>query len=251
MKSSTKILIAAIILPALAFIAFYFISKSFQCIPNCVDKHCGDSDGCSGKCKICPKGLTCDGSICQESFTPTETLKSDTSPKGICYFDIDNTLTTAKGDRDEMMQHCLDNNFAIGIITASGRNIEDVCEGNNPKEHWMPRLLCEQFNRDGGKMFNSTRVVAGSTILPSGYPSTGDQGHVKGFNMIHGKTVYPNVEDKCIVLFDDQQPVIDGVRRFNPALQTQCAHMSCGLGHVLDVETVKAKVAEMKSNGCY
>ena len=80
MKSSTKILIASIVLPSLAFIVFYFMAKSFMCIPNCVDKKCGESDRCSGKCKICPKGLICNGKTCHESF-----VNRGKSPKGICY----------------------------------------------------------------------------------------------------------------------------------------------------------------------
>ncbi|MDD4412254.1 MAG: type II secretion system protein [Patescibacteria group bacterium] len=40
-----------------------------QCIPNCSDKYCGDSDGCSGKCTAVPSlltgSLTCDSSTYQ------------------------------------------------------------------------------------------------------------------------------------------------------------------------------------------
>lgn len=253
MKSSTKILIIAIVLPALAFIAFYFISRSRRCIPDCTNKSCGESDGCSGKCKICPKGSVCDGISCQKpKYIPKYIPKSTPEKtKGICYFDIDGTLTTANGDRDAIMRECLDNNFAIGIITASNRKIEDVCDGDVPRENWMPKLLCEQFNKNGGKMYNSTRVVAGNTNFPVGYPYNKDQGYIKGFDMDNGRnSFYPNIPDKCVVLFDDQLGVLNGVKTYNSNFQTQCANTACGLKNGLDISIVKNKIKEMKENGC-
>jgi hypothetical protein len=254
MKTSTLVLILAIVLPSLAILAFYFIAKYYQCKPDCTKKQCGQSDGCNGTCKLCPNGLTCDGTKCKTPPGPGPTTK------GICYFDIDNTLTSAQGDRDEMMRQCLDNNFAIGIITASNRKLEDVCDGDKPREPWMSELLCKQFNKNGARMYNSTSVVAGSTVFPANYPFGKDQGYIKGYDMKYGRdTFYKDIPDKCIVLFDDQQPVLDGVHNFDPNFQTQCAntpHSSSDkttcktLGHVLDIATVKAKVESMKANGC-
>lgn len=171
--------------------------------------------------------------------------------KGICYFDIDDTLSTAIGDRNEMMKQCLDNNFDIGIITASSRKIEDICDGDKAKVSWMPDLLCKQFKKNDGHMFNSTNTIAGKKVLPKGYPSEKDHGYIKGFDMKYGRdTFYRGIPDKCIVLFDDQQPVIDGVHTFNSNLETQCSNKSCGLGHALYISTVKEKVEYMKKNGC-
>ena len=48
--------------------------------------------------------------------------------KGICYFDIDDTLTTATGDIDSIIEECLKNNFDVGIITASNRTIDHICK---------------------------------------------------------------------------------------------------------------------------
>jgi hypothetical protein len=247
MKSSTKILIAAIVIPSLACILFYFISKSYNCIPDCNNKTCGKSDGCFNKCKLCPKGSICNGKSCQKPKTDIDLEKI----KGICYFDIDGTLITANGDRDKMMKHCLDNNFAIGIITASNRTVDDICDGDNPIESWMPKILCEQFNKNKGKMFNSTKIVSGSTVLPSTYPVNRDQGYIKGFDMTYGRDLfYPNIPDKCIVLFDDQKSVIEGVKEFGSNLETQCANTTCGLDNVLGIDNIKNKVFEMQENGC-
>ena len=257
MRTGTKILLFAIILPVLSFFLIYFIAKSSRCEPNCKGKTCGQSDGCSGKCKTCPSGKTCDGTNCQ-AVSHSTMATGTTGFKGICYFDIDGTLITAKGDRDTMMQECLDNNFAIGIITASPRTVDMICDGDKARESWMSDLLCKQFKENNAKMYNSTTEVAGSKIFPHGYDGTKNQGHVKGWDMKYGRDlVDKNIPDKCIVLFDDQQPVMDGVKKFDSKLEVQCAGYdpnipgTCTtLGHVLDINTVKNKIKEMKANGC-
>ena len=187
----------------------------------------------------------------EENMGSIEKNKVSVSPKGICYFDIDDTLTSAIGDKEELMKECLDNNFAIGIVTASGRKIEHMCDGDNPTQYWMPKTLCKQFNKDGGKMYNSATFVGGKSAAPPNYPHNEDYGYKKGFDMEYGrKTFYPDIQKKCVVLFDDQTPVMDGVHRFDSELETQCANKVCGLSNNLDISIVKSKVSEMVANGC-
>jgi hypothetical protein len=245
MDNSTLVLILALVLPSLAILAFYFIAKYYQCIPDCTNKTCGQSDGCNEKCKICPNGLACDGKKCNPPGHVSST-------KGICYFDIDDTLTTAHGDRNEMMRQCLDNNFDIGIITASNRKLTDICNGDKPREPWMPELLCKQFNNKGPRLYNSATVVTGNTVFPSNYPIGKDHGYIKGFDMKYGRdSFYKDIQDKCVVLFDDQQPVLDGVRNFNPNFQTQYINNdSKSSDKKLNISTIKTKIDEMKANGC-
>ncbi|MGI5862606.1 MAG: hypothetical protein ACOX6T_11195 [Myxococcales bacterium] len=46
---------------------------SDTCAPNCVDRYCGEPDGCGGKCTACPSGQTCDETTWQcISGCPTE-----------------------------------------------------------------------------------------------------------------------------------------------------------------------------------
>ena len=107
-------------------------------------------------------------------------------------------------------------------------------------------------------MYNSASVVAGSTVFPTDYPSGASQGIIKGYDMEYGrKMFYPNVSDKCVVLFDDQQHVLDDVKKYNSNLETQCAghkphdQWTCkSLGRVLDANAVRDKVMYMKANGC-
>lgn len=251
MRTATKILIFSIVLPALAYIAIYYIAKSEKCQANCTNKKCGQSDGCSGVCKLCPKGLVCDGKKCSSSTETYKTINPKGKIKGICYFDIDNTLTTAEGNPDEIMQECLKNDFAVGIITASARTVNHICSGDKVREPWMSDILCKQFQENDSKMYNSTTVIAGQKKFPPNYPFGQNQGYIKGYNMKYGRdSYYPHVPDKCVVLFDDQQPVIDGVKNFGKELETQCSNTSCHYGRPLNLDTVKAKIKEMKANGC-
>jgi hypothetical protein len=170
--------------------------------------------------------------------------------KGICYFDVDGTLTTANGDKDEMMKACLDNNFDIGIITASPRTLDDSCDGDISKVNWMPNSLCKKFNETGGRLFNSTVSVAGNSKLPSNYPKGYGPGYIKGFDMSFCRdSFYPQIPDKCLLLFDDDPDYLKGVKQFNPNLNVQCANTSCG-GSKLDINVVKDAIDRSVKNGC-
>ena len=255
MRKGSKILIFVILLSCLAYFLIYLISRSSNCKPNCNNKICGQTDGCSG---------ICNGKICSNKEQEQFVEKYKSNIKGICYFDIDDTLTTAKrDDKDKILQECLDNNFAIGIITASSRNVDDICDGEKAKVGvgWMSDLLCKQFNKNP-KMYNSSTVLAGKTIYPSYYPSNypinSSYGIRKGYQMEYGKKMfYPNMSDKCVVLFDDQQNVLDDVKKYNSNLETQCAgynpnnpYTCKSLLGVLDHNVVKNKVMSMIENGC-
>ena len=179
---------------------------------------------------------------------------NDTGVKGICYFDIDGTLTTSQQDQNDLVKQCLDNNFAVGIVTASGRTIDHICDGNKPIVPWMPSKICEQFNKNNGKMYNSLRVLAGTSLykeIPKDYPVNSSPGYIKGYSMTYGRDkFYPNVPDKCVVLFDDQPSFLEGVKKFNPKLETQCANTDCGLKGPLSSKIVLNKIRKMQSNGC-
>ena len=182
---------------------------------------------------------------------PVKTHLKNTKTKGICYFDIDGTLTTANGNRDLMVQECLDNNFDVGIITASNRKISDMCSGNKANVDWMSDILCKKLNENGGKMYNSRDIIAGEKNFPLNYPHNKDPGYKKGFGMVYGRDkFYPDIPDKCVVLFDDDPSFIQGVKNYNKNLEIQCANNTCGLNGVLNLDVVKNKIQQMKRNGC-
>jgi hypothetical protein len=202
------------------------------------------------------------------SSTTTNTSTTKPSPssvfKGVCYFDIDNTLSTSPGSKkksdggdhnESVMKACTDAGFAIGIITASERRIENTCTGDNPpgswpdSAHWMPPSLCKQLNQDGGtKMFNSSVIVAGREIsqkaeppYPEDYP-TGSNGIKKKFAMEFGRSsFFPSIPQECVVLFDDDK---DNIKAITKPLESQLVNNSTDSG-ALTGEFVSKKLKSM------
>ena len=168
--------------------------------------------------------------------------------KGICYFDIDDTLTTSIENNEDIINECLDNNFAVGIITASSRDMQHICYKNVSVADWMPDKLCKQFYENKGKMYNSYITLAGNKKFPSDYPFNETYGFMKGYNMKFGRdSFYPHVPDKAVILFDDQKYVLDDVKRFNNNFQTVCSHPKCG-GEYLNKKTVRNIIKKIKNN---
>ena len=183
---------------------------------------------------------------------------TNSNVKGVCYFDIDDTLTTATGDIDSIIEECLKNNFDVGIITASNRTIDHICKEETAgglelnSKNWMSNILCKKF-KENSTMYNSTSMVAGNKHKPPDWPSdkvSSDPGYVKGFDMVRGRDLFhPHIPDKCVVLFDDQSFYMDGVKRYNKNLEVECANYTCG-SRFLDKEMVRDKIFSMKKNGC-
>jgi len=189
--------------------------------------------------------------ICIIKFILCITKKEsyNTNKTGICYFDIDDTLTTYKGNADELMNECIKNNFEIGIITASNRTLSDICDGHKGKYKWVSDTLCEKLHKN--KLFNSNFIIAGNNNFPDDYPHNDNYGKKKGYAMIHSRDQYfPHIPNKCLVLFDDNPDVIHNVHQYNDLLETQCANTTCGLNNPLTLDIVKQKLHHMKSNNC-
>jgi len=178
---------------------------------------------------------------------------------GMCYFDIDDTLKTSISDADSIMNECLNNNFDIGIITASNRSINHICNGisagglESGSNRWMSSLLCKHFKDTNNLTFNSSTILAGRQTpmyLPIDTPEPFRTGYIKGVAMAYGKDLlYPYMDDKCVVLFDDDPNYIEGVKLYNNNLEVQCANYACG-GTPLSLDIVKNKISKMKQNGC-
>lgn len=167
--------------------------------------------------------------------------------RGICYFDIDNTLTHVnQTEKNKIIQECLDNDFDVGIITASKRRLFHICNGNKSKESWMSDLLCERLNQEP-RLFNSYNTMAGTRFITN----SEKYGHIKGHQMTYGRDLlYPDIPDKCIVLFDDDKDYLKNIKLYNSNLETQCSNRSCGLNSNLTLDVVRNKINEMKKNGC-
>jgi hypothetical protein len=263
MNTSTIIIFLAIFLSTLSYIGLYYIAKSnVTCTPNCTNKKCGDTDNCGTKCKFCPSNYTCNTDKCvkqhltenfDEPNEPNKPNELNDKYKGICYFDIDGTLNDPLDNTEDMMQECLDKNFDIGIITASTRTLQHICdENNNPKEFGIPKILCDHLHKNNGTTFNSLVEITGNKTLPFNYPRREHYGVGKAFSMIQGRdTLHPNIPDKCVVLFDNDPSVLNEVLNYtNHDLQVQCAGQPCSLDQKLSKHLIRTKLDQMISNGC-
>jgi len=141
--------------------------------------------------------------------------------EGICYFDIDGTLIDAIDAIDDIVQKCLDNNYGVGIITASGRAPEHLVKNNSELEPWIGEKLWNYMKDTNFITYNSaTPILAGKKEFPEDYPAhypLNSQGTCKGYAMMHYSKI-KNIKPENIVLFDDQSQVVDDVRKFNSKL---------------------------------
>lgn len=161
----------------------------------------------------------------KESFTQSSPSSNDTTrtPDGICYFDIDGTLTTAQGIPERMVDECLDNNYAVGIVTASTRIPPDVCRGDEPVQPWMPANLCRYMNQRGFDTFNS---------LPPdhNYQYNSELGIFKSQRMEKGQKLFNIKDPKKVILFDNDPEILQGIKEHGRGYTGVCAGAECSRG---------------------
>lgn len=155
--------------------------------------------------------------------------------EGVCFFDIDGTLIDAVDDIDDIVQKCLDNNYGVGIITASGRTPDHLFKNNNKLEPWVGGKLWGYMKDNDFITYNSaTPILAGKTEFPVDYPEhypLNSQGTCKGYAMMHYSKI-KNIKPENIVLFDDQRQVVDDVKKFDSRLGAVL--VDCNGGHCKD-----------------
>lgn len=149
------------------------------------------------------------------------------------------------------MNACLDNNFDIGIITASARTIPMICDGDKAIAPWMSDKLCKRIQESNGRLFNTTKVISGENRLENGRVYTNDVAKMKTNDMLYSRDKYhPDIPDKCLTLFDDDVDVLKGVNSFNGKLSAVCSSVKCGLERNLSDIDVLNKVKKMVKSGC-
>jgi hypothetical protein len=156
-----------------------------------------------------------------------EKYTTNTTPKGIVFFDIDGTLTHAI-DKDRIIQVCLDYGFRVGIVSASFRSRDDAC-----KQSWMPPKLCKLFSETDFELFNTLINMNGKLQFPQNYPYKESYGYKKGFAMVYSRdhcVDTQNIPDSRLILFDDDPGFIRDVKRFNPQLRVVCGGSACSGG---------------------
>lgn len=148
--------------------------------------------------------------------------------KGICLFDIDNTLTLGT-ENYEVVQLCLDAGYAVGISTA---NSSYSPESIKSKE-WMPKNLYDFMVQTQFNTFNnvSTFYLNGK-IQPDPYTINQPSDHVlgwrKGVSLLSTANLYGITDPKRMILFDDDRDYLKGILSYNNKVKAVCSGPDCG-----------------------
>lgn len=161
--------------------------------------------------------------------------------KGLVLFDIDGTLTqNSSGVNFEIVQYCIDNNFAVGICTAGPiYNMNNLLTYN-----WMPQNLYDFIIKNLNITFNNV----GSYIL-IGKPNSAEYlklpnknpGYLKGFALETTAKALGISNQECMILCDDDKGYIRDALSYNKNLNIVCSGQNCG--GFLSISTVKAAIA--------
>jgi len=141
--------------------------------------------------------------------------------KGIVYFDIDDTLSTALfHNKDKAIESILDKGYGVGIVTASDRTINHVCSGNQANQQfspWMPDALCDWMSNRDFDTYNSWSLTAGKkTEFPHFGGMYEEIGRKKGWQMKHGMDSLGIEDASNVILFDDNTKVIEDALQYFP-----------------------------------
>ena len=148
--------------------------------------------------------------------------------KGICLFDVDDTLTLGTENYD-VVQLCLDSGYAVGISTANPSYDPDTIKTKN----WMPTNLYDFMSRTQFNTFNnvSTFYLNGK-IQKDAYiknqPSEYVLGWRKGLSLVSTANLYGITDPKKMILFDDSRDFLKGILNYNNKVKAVCAGPDCG-----------------------
>lgn len=198
-------------------------TTSNPCKINCPETKCGNPNGCGGICPIkCPNNNKCVNQNCVSD-------QIEGQFKGVCYFDADGTLTTGKNNA-ETVQKCIDNGYAVGIITAGGYTYDDNGENDILKYHWVPQNLKDFMKKY--KTFNNINTNylyiqnKRYNSPPKDFP-IGSAGKQKGYAMEQGMKQLGTPAQNTL-FFDDKTEYLKGVNEFKSFnFPVQCAGNGC------------------------
>lgn len=157
-----------------------------------------------------------------------------TKYNGICLFDIDGTLTTGKYN-EEVVQMCLDNNYAVGISTAGSiytpQNIKNFS--------WMPKNLYSFMQKHNFDTFNNVgsgilmgkkqteKYIENDLKAPAHLSYYEIYGWRKGFSLQETASKYGITDSTKMVLFDDMTSFLYGMAIFNDKFKLICSGSDC------------------------
>ena len=163
---------------------------------------------------------------------------STSKVRGICFFDIDGTLT--EGNQNHMIvETCLNRGYMVGVITAGA-----MYNRNNLKTFsWMPNNLYQyMLDRDFATFNNVNDDVVMGQYIPNAFnqidrENTGSNfyGWRKGYTAVLTAKAY-GIEPNDVYIFDDLVDYIHGMKRYDSKLNVICSGRDCK--GILNHETV-------------
>jgi len=203
-------------------------------------------------------------------YSHEQYLANPTNPDGICWFDVDGTLTQNPGNvNTDIINVCLKKNFAVGIITANSYQMDQICDSatDQPKKPWMSQPFCTIIRHSYPQMLNNNFQSEGKNdpdmqVQPRKKSLDSAPGFRKAYQAQktakeHYNRFYATAEGQgCNVLFDDQEPYIDKFRIYlDPIWQPQVAnglstfHTTGGTASKLSVDNVTATLNAITIGG--
>lgn len=140
--------------------------------------------------------------------------------KGVCLFDIDNTLTNGT-ENELVVKQCLDEGYAVGISTANPYYTPHTIRFFK----WMPNNLYQFMVQNNFDTFNNvSSLYLNGKIEKDKYDEIDSQiysstinvyGWRKCFSLISTAKLYEIEDLKKVFLFDDDKGYINGALSFN------------------------------------
>ena len=148
--------------------------------------------------------------------------------KGICLFDVDDTLTLGTENYD-VVQLCLDAGYAVGISTANPSYTPTTIKSKN----WMPTNLYNFMVQNKFNTFNnvSTFYLNGKIQINEyikNQPSEYTIGWRKGLSLISTAKLYGITDPNKMILFDDNRDYLKGILSYNNKVKAVCSGPDCG-----------------------
>ena len=175
---------------------------------------------CTSKSKVTDEQYTKQTELDTSDLHKSVEYKNKQDSKGIVFFDIDDTLSNMEmSEKDNIINHCINKGYKIGIITASLRTPSHVCNGKHADTEispWASDSLCKQLHKDEFKLFNSLIYTAGSENFefPGNIKDQFFYGRQKGWQMIQ-TCQKNNIDISKSFLFDDNPDVLKGANMVN------------------------------------
>ena len=152
--------------------------------------------------------------------------------KGICLFDIDDTLTTGT-ENQQVVEECINAGYAVGISTANPFYTPHTVRFFK----WMPKNLYDFMDKHNFDTFNNVSSwYLNGKINRNAYneiysympTNTNIYGWRKGFTLISTANLYGIRDTDKMILFDDNRDYISGIKSFNSKVKVICSGRDCG-----------------------